>query len=225
MLLLLDNYDSFVHNLDRHFRRLGQETVVMRNDAVDWRGVRSMGPAAVVISPGPCTPNEAGNSLEVVRALSGELPMLGVCLGHQVIAAAFGAGIVRAREPIHGRTSTMRHDGRGLFGGLPSPLSVCRYHSLAVDERTLGEELAATAWAADGTVMAIAHRSLPVWGVQFHCEAVLTEHGYAMLANFLRLAGLSVGGTLPEGEVAPAARAAEGEMVDWPLPGRAIANG
>ncbi|RIK84203.1 MAG: aminodeoxychorismate/anthranilate synthase component II [Planctomycetota bacterium] len=217
MLLLLDNYDSFVHNLARHFRRLGQETIVMRNDAVDVAAVRAMRPGAIVISPGPCTPREAGCSVDIVRELGGDVPILGVCLGHQAIAAAFGARIVRAAEPVHGRTSEIRHAGTGLFEQVPSPLAVCRYHSLVVDERTLPGELEVTARTGDGAIMAIAHRTLPVVGVQFHPEAALTEHGYRMLANFLRIAGMEVREPLPEGEVV--ALSGEIEAVDWPLPG------
>jgi anthranilate synthase component 2 len=223
MLLLIDNYDSFVHNLARHFRRLGQETVVVRNDAIDWQGVKAMKPLGIVISPGPCTPAEAGCSVDVVRKLVDDIPILGVCLGHQVIAAALGAKIVRAREPMHGRTSEVRHNGESLFLGLPSPLSVCRYHSLVVDETSLGAELEVTARAADGTIMAIAHRRRPIVGVQFHPEAVLTEHGYAMLANFLRMSGTYVGGQLPDGEVVR--EASDSEEVDWPLPGAGVTNG
>jgi anthranilate synthase/aminodeoxychorismate synthase-like glutamine amidotransferase len=223
MLLLIDNYDSFVHNLARHFRRLGQETVVVRNDAIDWRGVKAMQPLGIVISPGPCTPAEAGCSVDVVRELVNDIPILGVCLGHQVIAAALGAKIVRAREPMHGRTSEVRHNGEGVFCDLPSPLSVCRYHSLVVDEESLGADLEVTARAADGEIMGIAHRYQAVVGVQFHPEAVLTEHGYAMLANFLRLSGNYVSGQLPEGEVVR--EASDHEEVDWPLPGRGVANG
>lgn len=217
MLLLLDNYDSFVHNLARHFRRLGQVTVVVRNDAVDVAAVRGMGAGAIVISPGPCTPNEAGCSVDVVRELAGEIPILGVCLGHQAIAAALGAKIVRAREPVHGRTSEIRHDGAGLFEGVPSPLAVCRYHSLIVDEATLPEEVDVTARTSDGTVMAIADRGRRLWGVQFHPEAVLTEHGYRMLANFLRMAGMAVGARLPDDEVV--ASALDDDAIEWPLPG------
>lgn len=185
MLLLIDNYDSFVHNLARYFRRLGEETLVVRNDQIDAAGVRRLAPAAVVLSPGPCTPAEAGCSLELVRQLQRDLPLLGVCLGHQTIAAALGGRVIRAYEPRHGRTSLVEHDGAGLFGGVPSPLRVCRYHSLVVDEPSLPEELQVTARADDGAVMAIAHRDRPVYGVQFHPEATLTEHGYRLLANLL----------------------------------------
>lgn len=190
MILLLDNYDSFVHNLARYFHRLGQDTRVVRNDAIDCEGVRTLRPAAIVISPGPCTPSEAGCSLDVVRRLAGEIPILGVCLGHQAIAAALGATIARAAEPMHGRTSHIHHDGSSVFAGLPSPFCVCRYHSLVVDEATLPSELRVAARTNDGTVMAIVHRSLPVVGVQFHPESVLTEYGYHLLAAFLRLSGI-----------------------------------
>jgi anthranilate synthase/aminodeoxychorismate synthase-like glutamine amidotransferase len=191
VILLIDNYDSFVHNLARYFQRLGQETVVLRNDATTVKNVRRMAPAAVVISPGPCTPAEAGCSLELVRELHGEIPILGVCLGHQAIAAALGGRIVRAPDPMHGRTSLVEHESAGLFAGLPSPLSVCRYHSLVVEERSLPESLKVTARSEDGVIMALEHTLAPVFGVQFHPEAVLTDYGYQMLANFLGLAGLS----------------------------------
>jgi anthranilate synthase/aminodeoxychorismate synthase-like glutamine amidotransferase len=192
VILLIDNYDSFVHNLARYFQRLGQETVVLRNDATTVPDIRRMAPAAVVISPGPYTPAEAGCSLELVRELHGEVPILGVCLGHQAIAAALGGRIVRAPEPMHGRTSLVEHEAAGLFAGLPSPLNVCRYHSLVVEERSLPEGLKVTARSEDGVIMALEHTSAPVFGVQFHPEAVLTEYGYQMLANFLSLSGVSV---------------------------------
>ena len=189
MLLLIDNYDSFVHNLARHFERLGQATRVMRNDAIDVERVRELRPAAIVLSPGPCAPQQAGASLEIVRALHTELPMLGVCLGHQVIAEAFGAQVVRAGKAIHGQASPIEHDGTGLFEEIPSPLAVGRYHSLVVDPVSLPAELQPNAWTTDGVLMAFAHMHRPVYGVQFHPEAILTQHGYEMLANFLRLAG------------------------------------
>jgi anthranilate synthase/aminodeoxychorismate synthase-like glutamine amidotransferase len=191
MLLLIDNYDSFVHNLARYFERLGQATRVVRNDAVTIDGVFAARPAAIVLSPGPCTPREAGVSLELVRELHGEIPMLGVCLGHQVIAEALGGHVVRARMPVHGQSSEIRHSGRGLFEGLPSPMRVGRYHSLVAEPESLREPLRATAWTSDGVVMALEHERFPVFGVQFHPESILTECGYELLSNFLRLAGIA----------------------------------
>lgn len=190
MILLMDNYDSFVFNLARYFRRLGQETRVVRNSEVDAGEVWRMRPDAIVISPGPCTPREAGCSLEVVRQLYERVPILGVCLGHQTIAAALGGRIVRAAEPVHGRSSTIQHDGRGVFTGLPNPIVAARYHSLVVEETTLPPELEISARCPDGTIMSLRHRFQPVVGVQFHPESILTEHGYAVLSGFLRLAGL-----------------------------------
>jgi anthranilate synthase/aminodeoxychorismate synthase-like glutamine amidotransferase len=152
---------------------------------------RRLNPQAIVLSPGPCTPNEAGCSLDVVRQLHASVPMLGVCLGHQAIAAALGAKVVRSPEPMHGRTSLVHHDGQGVFGGAPEPLRACRYHSLVVEEASLPLCLEANAWAEDGMVMGLQHRELPVVGVQFHPESILTDAGYLMLANFLRLAGLT----------------------------------
>jgi anthranilate synthase/aminodeoxychorismate synthase-like glutamine amidotransferase len=197
MLLLLDNYDSFVFNLARYFQRLGQTTQVVRNTAIDAAGVRALRPDAVVLSPGPCTPREAGCSLEVVRELVGETPMLGVCLGHQVIAEALGGRILRAPEPVHGRTSRIHHDGQGLFADLPSPIIGCRYHSLVVDRVSLPACLEVTAWTDDGMVMAIRHRRRPVFGLQFHPESILTDCGYPLLAAFLKAAGLAVGCPVP----------------------------
>jgi anthranilate synthase/aminodeoxychorismate synthase-like glutamine amidotransferase len=191
MLLLIDNYDSFVHNLARYFERMGQQTRVVRNDAVDVAAVRALKPDAIVLSPGPCTPREAGVSLELVRELHGEVPMLGVCLGHQVIAEALGGRVVRAPRPMHGQASEIRHDGRGLFEGLPPTLRVGRYHSLVAQPESLSEPLRATAWTSDGVVMALEHQQFPVIGVQFHPESILTDHGYELLASFLRLAGLT----------------------------------
>jgi anthranilate synthase component II len=189
MILLIDNYDSFVHNLARYFQRLGQDTLVRRNDAVTPQEIRALAPAAVVLSPGPCAPNEAGYSMNIVQQLHRQTPMLGVCLGHQAIAAALGARIIRAPEPRHGRTSPVEHAATGLFAGLPSPLTVCRYHSLVIDEPTLPPELRVTARAPGGEIMAIEHVAASVFGIQFHPEAALTEHGYKLLSNFLRLAG------------------------------------
>lgn len=189
MILLIDNYDSFVHNLARYFERLGQETVVVRNDVATPDTVRRIAPQAIVLSPGPCTPAEAGSSVEIVQQLYDEIPMLGVCLGHQAIAAAWGARIVRAPEPRHGRTSAVDHASTGIFANLPRPLTVCRYHSLIVDEATLPSELRVTARAEAGEIMAIEHVSRPLVGIQFHPEAALTHHGYELLNNFLQLAG------------------------------------
>jgi anthranilate synthase component II len=192
MILLIDNYDSFAHNLARYFERLGQRTTTVRNDAIDVAAVRDLRPAAVILSPGPCTPHEAGASLEIVRALHTEVPMLGVCLGHQVIAEALGGRIVRAPTPMHGQTSAVTHAGTRLFEGLPSPMKAARYHSLVAETKTLPATLRVTAQTSDGVIMALEHEQFPVFGVQFHPESILTEHGYQLLANFLKLAGLSV---------------------------------
>lgn len=202
MLLLIDNYDSFVHNLARYFQQLGQETVVVRNDAIDADGVRRLRPAAVVLSPGPCAPEQAGAAVSLVRALWDELPMLGVCLGHQIIAEALGAKIVQASRPVHGQTSLITHGGQGLFANLPSPLDVCRYHSLVVEPASLPASLQPIAWTEDGVLMAFQRTDRPVCGVQFHPEAILTEGGYELLANFLRMAGQRV--TVRPGELAAA---------------------
>jgi anthranilate synthase/aminodeoxychorismate synthase-like glutamine amidotransferase len=191
-IVLIDNYDSFVHNLARYFERLGHATLVVRHDAIDAAGVRALQPEAVVLSPGPCTPREAGCSLEVVRALHADVPILGICLGHQAIAEAFGGRIVRAAEPVHGRASTIRHGGRSLFAGLPDPLLVGRYHSLVVEPTTLPAELEVTAQTDDGVIMALAHRALPVVGLQFHPESILTDCGYELLVAFLKLCELDV---------------------------------
>jgi len=190
-ILLIDNYDSFVYNLARYFERLGQATHVVRHDAIDVGGVRKLAPDAVVLSPGPCTPQEAGCSLDVVRELHRELPILGICLGHQAIVEALGGHVVRAAEPVHGRASEIRHVERGLFAGLPNPLIVGRYHSLVVDPATLPRDLEITATTEDGVVMAVAHRALPVVGLQFHPESILTDCGYELLAAFLKRCGLA----------------------------------
>jgi anthranilate synthase component 2 len=190
MILLLDNYDSFVHNLARYLRELGEEVEVRRNDRVTVEEVRALAPTHLVISPGPCTPAEAGVCNRLLRELGAEIPVLGVCLGHQCVGAAFGAQVVRARRPMHGKTSRIRHDGEGLFTGLPDPLTATRYHSLVVERSSLPDELEVIAWTEEedgGEVMGLRHRGRPVWGVQFHPEAVLTEHGHALLANFLAL--------------------------------------
>jgi anthranilate synthase component II len=197
MIVLIDNYDSFVHNLARYLRRLGQETQIIRNNAARPAEIIDRQPAAIVLSPGPCTPNEAGCSLELVRQAAGRVPLLGVCLGHQTIAAALGGEVVRAAQPMHGRTSLVHHEGQHLFAGLPTPIIVGRYHSLTVCEDTLPSDLEVTARTDDAVVMALAHRKWPVYGVQFHPESVLTEGGYALLANFLRLAGIEPAADIP----------------------------
>jgi anthranilate synthase/aminodeoxychorismate synthase-like glutamine amidotransferase len=191
MILLIDNYDSFVFNLARYFGELGEDTHVVRNDAMTVAEIADLSPDAIVLSPGPCTPNESGICVELVRQLSGTFPILGVCLGHQAIAAAFGAEIVRAPEPMHGRTSLVFHDGSGLFEGLPNPLRTTRYHSLIARRDSLPSELRMTAHTEDGLVMAIEHRLHPTFGVQFHPESVLTECGHELLARFLERAGRS----------------------------------
>jgi anthranilate synthase component II len=192
MILLIDNYDSFVHNLARYLRRLGQDTVVIRNDAISPAQAIDMQPAAIVLSPGPCTPDEAGCSIDLVSAAAGKIPMLGVCLGHQAIAAALGASVVRANRPMHGQSSLIHHDGDGVFSGVPNPLAVGRYHSLAVEEQSLPASLRVTARTDDGIVMGLAHRDWPLCGLQFHPESILTSCGYQILANFLQLAGIEV---------------------------------
>ncbi len=197
MILLIDNYDSFVFNLARYFERLGHATQVIRNDQIGVAQVRELKPAAIVISPGPCTPNEAGCSVDIVRELHAEFPILGICLGHQAIAAAFRAQIVRADQPMHSRVSDIHHEQTGVFAGLANPLRACRYHSLVVDQRTLPSCLHLSARTNDGTVMAITHRELPVVGLQFHPESILTECGYSLLANFLRIAGLPASAHTP----------------------------
>jgi anthranilate synthase/aminodeoxychorismate synthase-like glutamine amidotransferase len=191
MLLLIDNYDSFAYNLARYLIELGCDTRVVRNDAVSIADVRQMSPSAIVISPGPCTPTEAGVSCDLIREFGPTIPILGVCLGHQAIAAALGGAIVRAPEPVHGRTSPVFHDGTGIFADLPNPLRATRYHSLIVDEGTLPKDLNVTARTEDGIPMALRHQKWPLFGVQFHPESVLTQHGRRLLANFLKLAGIA----------------------------------
>jgi anthranilate synthase/aminodeoxychorismate synthase-like glutamine amidotransferase len=185
MILLIDNYDSFVYNLARYVRELGETPLVCRNDGLTVSEIERMAPSHIIISPGPCSPNEAGISTEVVRRLGPSIPVLGVCLGHQVIGAAFGAAIVRARQPMHGKVSRIHHDGSGVFAALPSPFDATRYHSLAVSPASLPPVLRVTATADDGEIMALEHREHPVVGVQFHPESALTEHGYRLLDRFL----------------------------------------
>ncbi len=190
MLLMIDNYDSFTYNLVQYFGELGQEVTVVRNDAMTVDQIAAMAPERIVISPGPCTPNEAGVSLEILERLSGRMPILGVCLGHQSIGQAFGGEVVRARTIMHGKTSPIRHTGVGVFAGVPDGFEATRYHSLVVRRDTLPGCLEMTAWTenADGSVdeiMGLRHRTLPVEGVQFHPESILTQHGHDLLRNFL----------------------------------------
>lgn len=201
MILILDNYDSFVHTIARYLRELGAEVEVVRSDLIGPNEVRSLRPSGILISPGPRTPSEAGNSLDIVRAMAPSTPILGICLGHQVVGQAFGASVVRAVEPMHGRASSIRHDGQGILAGLPSPFPAARYHSLVVSEEVFPAELEVTARAESGDVMALRHRRLPTWGVQFHPESILTEGGYVLIGNFLRLCGcrpLPVPGAVPD---------------------------
>jgi anthranilate synthase/aminodeoxychorismate synthase-like glutamine amidotransferase len=187
MILLIDNYDSFVHNLARYVRELGGDAVVRRNDAVTLAQIETLAPSHIILSPGPCSPAEAGISTDVVRRFGPTIPILGVCLGHQCIGAAYGGDIVRATRPVHGKTSTIAHDGSSIFAGLPSPLRVARYHSLVIARTSLPESLRLTASAVDeGEIMAVEHREHAVVGVQFHPESAASEYGYAMLDRFLR---------------------------------------
>ena len=185
MILLIDNYDSFVFNLARYVRELGEEAVVYRHDAISLEDIAALAPSHIILSPGPGAPGEAGISIAVVRRFGSTVPLLGVCLGHQCIGAAYGAGIVRAARPVHGKTAPIRHDGRGIFAGLPNPFPAARYHSLVIARESVPAVLRVTATADDGEIMAIEHRSHPVIGVQFHPESVLTEHGYVLLDRFL----------------------------------------
>jgi para-aminobenzoate synthetase component II len=185
VILVIDNYDSFVHNLARYLRELGWSTQVVRNDGFSLDEIAALKPTHIVISPGPCTPNEAGISVATVRRFGPFIPILGVCLGHQSIGQAFGGRIVRARRPMHGKTSMIRHNGAGIFAGLSNPLRATRYHSLVVAKEDLPEDLVITAESQEGEIMALTHRRHPIVGLQFHPEAVLTEHGYDLLRNFL----------------------------------------
>ncbi|HYF41736.1 MAG TPA: aminodeoxychorismate/anthranilate synthase component II [Ramlibacter sp.] len=184
-LLMVDNYDSFTYNLVQYFGELGAQVEVFRNDEITVAGIAERRPDRLVISPGPCSPAEAGISVEAIRHFAGKLPILGVCLGHQSIGAAFGGKIVRAQQLMHGKTSEITTTRQGVFAGLPEKFTVNRYHSLAIDKASCPEDLVATAWTEDGEIMGVRHRSLAVEGVQFHPESILTEHGHAMLKNFL----------------------------------------
>ena len=185
MLLMIDNYDSFTYNLVQYFGELGAAVEVYRNDKITIEQIEALEPQRIVISPGPCTPNEAGVSVDVIRTFSGRVPLLGVCLGHQSIGQAFGGRIVRARTLMHGKTSMIHHLDKGVFRGLDNPLQATRYHSLVIERETLPDCLEITAWTDDGEIMGVRHRTMQVEGVQFHPESILTHQGHEMLANFL----------------------------------------
>ena len=185
MLLMIDNYDSFTYNLVQYFGELGEDVVVYRNDEITLEQIAALKPQRIVVSPGPCTPNEAGVSVPLIGRFAGEIPILGVCLGHQSIGQAYGGRIVHARELMHGKTSLIQHRGTGVFKGLPQPFRATRYHSLVIERATLPECLEVTAWTDDGEIMGVRHRTQAVEGVQFHPESILTEHGHQLLRNFL----------------------------------------
>jgi len=185
VLLMIDNYDSFTYNLVQYLGELGQQVKVVRNDELTVDAIEALAPERIVVSPGPCTPNEAGVSLELIGRFAGRVPILGVCLGHQAIGQAFGGKIVHAKTLMHGKVSRIHHAGKGVFAGLPSPYDATRYHSLAIERASCPDALEVTAWTEDGEIMGVRHRSLPVEGVQFHPESILTEHGHALLRNFI----------------------------------------
>ncbi len=187
MLLMLDNYDSFTYNLVQYFGELGEQVKVFRNDEISIQEIEALKPDHICVSPGPCSPAQAGISVALIDHFAGRVPILGVCLGHQAIGAAFGARIVRAKQLMHGKTSEITHDATDVFTDLPSPYTVIRYHSLAIERQTLPDCLIVTAQTADGEIMGVRHRDLPVYGVQFHPESILTEHGHVLLRNFLQL--------------------------------------
>ena len=187
MLVMIDNYDSFTYNLVQYFGELGEEVRTFRNDEVTLDAIAALKPDRICISPGPCTPHEAGISVPVLQQFAGRLPILGVCLGHQAIGAAFGGKVVRSAEVMHGKTSVIAHTGVGVFRNLPSPYTVTRYHSLAIERVSLPDCLEVTAWTDDGEIMAVRHRQFAIEGVQFHPESILSEHGHALLKNFLTM--------------------------------------
>jgi anthranilate synthase component 2 len=187
MLLMIDNYDSFTYNLVQYFGQLGEDVAVYRNDRITLDEMERLSPDRIVISPGPCTPNEAGISVAAIRHFAGKIPLLGVCLGHQAIGAAFGGNVIRSCSLMHGKTSPIFHDGKGLFKGLPNPFEATRYHSLIVERSSLPDCLEVTAWVENGEIMGLAHRELPIWGVQFHPESILTVGGMDLLRNFLEM--------------------------------------
>ena len=190
MLLMIDNYDSFTFNIVQYLAQLGEEVRVVRNDEIAVEQIAALAPDRIVVSPGPCSPEEAGISVAAIRAYAGKIPLLGVCLGHQSIGAAFGGAVVRSVQLMHGKTSPIHHDGRELFNGLPNPFNATRYHSLVVERTSLPDCLEVTAWVDNGEIMGLKHRELPVWGVQFHPESILTEGGMQLLDNFLKLSRL-----------------------------------
>ncbi|MBA3048667.1 MAG: aminodeoxychorismate/anthranilate synthase component II [Alphaproteobacteria bacterium] len=190
MILVVDNYDSFTWNLVHYLAELGAETHVVRNDDLTAAEAWALKPEAVLLSPGPCTPNEAGICLAILDTAPLDMPVFGVCLGHQAMGQAFGGEVIRAKALMHGKTSPIEHEGRSVFAGLPSPFTATRYHSLAVRRETLPDVLEVTAWTADGEIMGLAHRTRPIHGVQFHPESIATEHGHDLLANFLDLANI-----------------------------------
>jgi anthranilate synthase component 2 len=185
MLLMIDNYDSFTYNLVQYFGELGEEVSTFRNDEITLEQIEAMKPDRICLSPGPCTPAEAGICIAVLKHFAGKLPMLGVCLGHQAIGAAFGGNVIRAKHIMHGKTSEVMHNGTGVFRGLPSPFTVIRYHSLAIERESIPDCLEITAWTADGEIMGVRHKQFAIEGVQFHPESILSEHGHALLKNFL----------------------------------------
>ncbi len=185
MLLMIDNYDSFTYNLVQYFGELDQEVRVFRNDQITLDEIAALGPEHIVISPGPCTPNEAGISVDCIKRFAGQIPILGVCLGHQSIGQAYGGNIVRARQLMHGKTSMIHHAGQGVFRGLPEPFQATRYHSLVIERETLPACLEITAWTDDGEIMGVRHKKVAVEGVQFHPESILTQYGHDLLRNFL----------------------------------------
>ena len=187
MLLMIDNYDSFTYNLVQYFGELGQDVTVVRNDEISLDEISALRPAHIVVSPGPCTPSEAGISVPLIKAFAGQIPILGVCLGHQSIGQAFGGQIIRAKQLMHGKTSLIHHLDSGVFAGLANPLRATRYHSLVIARDTLPDCLQVTAWTDDGEIMGVRHKTLAVEGVQFHPESILTEYGHDMLANFLTM--------------------------------------
>jgi anthranilate synthase component 2 len=187
MLLMIDNYDSFTYNLVQYFGQLGEDVVVHRNDRITLEEIERLSPERIVISPGPCSPNEAGISVPAIRHFAGKIPLLGVCLGHQAIGAAFGGNVVRSSFLMHGKTSPIHHNGKGLFKGLPNPFEATRYHSLIVERSSLPDCLEVTAWVENQEIMGLAHRELPVWGIQFHPESILTVGGMDLLRNFLEM--------------------------------------